>query len=188
VHPLEELPLRLAAADLVFVATSAGRRLLSGEQVSFALQGRPGRRLVLFDLSVPRNVDPDVQQTTGVRLLDLDDLQSAEQRDTSDMAAVELAVLVAAESFCAEVRSRTAGPLIAALRNRIEEVCLDQLQRAARGHALTDEALARMASSVAGAVAHSPTLLARNAAAEGDLDSLALLAAAFRLEGVTSDA
>jgi hypothetical protein len=43
-----------------------------------------------------------------------------------------------------------------------------------------------MASAVAGAVGHGPTVLAREAAGDADEVTLAVLAAAFTLQGVAA--
>jgi glutamyl-tRNA reductase len=70
----EELDALLAAADLVFVATGAGRPLIAATRLAEA--AGPGRReLAVFDLSVPRNVEPAARSVPGIRLFDLDDLQ-----------------------------------------------------------------------------------------------------------------
>lgn len=186
IHPLEELPERLSSADVLFVATSAGSRILSAALVHEVVQPRRDRPLTIVDLSLPRNVDPGVVEIPGVRLLDLDqlgDVGSGAVPDAYALEVAESATAVAAEAYCAEIRSRRAGPTIAALRTGIEDMCLDQLRRTAKGLDLLEEDLVRMASAVAGAVAHSPTLLARQAAANDDDATLALLRAAFRLDG-----
>jgi glutamyl-tRNA reductase len=186
VRPLGELPERLSDADVLFVATSAGRRLLSAELVLSVMQQRPGRSLTVVDLSLPRNVDPAVAAVPGVRLLNLDDLGDRGSGATPEGRAVAAATATAeaaADAYCAEMRSRRAGPLIASLRTGVEETCLEQLRRVTRGMALPEETLVRMAAAVAGAVAHAPTVLARQAAAEDDAAALALLRAAFRLDG-----
>lgn len=185
VHPLEELPSRLTSADVLVVATSAGRQILSAALVQQVLEARPERPLTIVDLSLPRNVDPAVVRIVGVRLLDLDDLADRGcgiAPDPDTLAAAETATDVAAERYCAEIRSRRAGPVINALRHQVEDVCLEQIRRTAKGLALSDDVLVRMASAVAGAVAHAPTLLARQAAAVDDETTLGLLAAAFGLD------
>jgi glutamyl-tRNA reductase len=189
VLPLEELATLLPTADAVFVATSAGRRLLTSATVADAVAARAGRPLTIVDLALPRNVDPLVGCVHGVRLLNLDDLSDAACRRTADQsgtANVESAVGVAADAYCAALRSRRAGPLVSALREQLQRLCLEQLRRTARGHQLPEEVLTHMASAVAGAVGHGPTVLAREAAGDADEVTLAVLAAAFTLQGVAA--
>jgi glutamyl-tRNA reductase len=186
VRPLSELPLWLAAADVVFVATSAGHALVGTDLVRTAMGGRADRRLVLVDLSVPRNVAAAVAGIPDVMLLDLDDLGDVADGATAltgaELHAVEEATSTAVAAYLAELRSRAAGPAIRALREHLREVCLHQLRRTAHGGLLDDETLDRMASAVAGAVAHGPTTLLRGAAALGDDAALCQVARAFRIE------
>ena len=71
----EELDWALAEADLLFVATASARAVVSACQLARATAARPDRELLVLDLSVPRNVEPEARCTPGVQLLDLDDLQ-----------------------------------------------------------------------------------------------------------------
>ena len=72
-HGWDRLPGLMAEADLLFVATGASRAVVSAEELCAAVEG--GRRLLAFDLSVPRNVQPEGRAVQGVYLFDLDDLQ-----------------------------------------------------------------------------------------------------------------
>jgi len=70
----DEVDALLAAADLVFVATSAAKPVLTASRLAEAVDSR-GRELAVFDLAVPRNVEPSARTLPGIRLFDLDDLQ-----------------------------------------------------------------------------------------------------------------
>lgn len=70
----EVLDAMLATADVIFVGTSAGAPVIEADQLADAV-GPGGRKVTVFDLSVPRNVDPAARDLPGVRLYDLDDLQ-----------------------------------------------------------------------------------------------------------------
>ena len=70
----DELDALLAAAQVVFVATSADHPVITAARLAEAV--RPGGRgLSVFDLSVPRNVEPSARSLPGIRLFDLDELQ-----------------------------------------------------------------------------------------------------------------
>jgi glutamyl-tRNA reductase len=178
----------LASADVVFVATSAGHALVDSGLVRTAVARRPDRRLVLVDLSVPRNVAPAVAGVPGTTLLDLDDLGDVVDGSTAlthaELGTVEQATDTAVAAYLAELRSRAAGPAVRALREHLQEVCLHQLRRSAHGGILDEDTLDRMASAVAGAMAHGPTTLLRDAAARGDGAGLCQVARAFRIEPV----
>jgi glutamyl-tRNA reductase len=71
----EDLEARLAAADLVFVATAGARPTLLRSQLERAAAARSHRELVVMDLAVPRNVELSARDVAGIELFDLDDLQ-----------------------------------------------------------------------------------------------------------------
>jgi glutamyl-tRNA reductase len=70
----DALDAMLSAADVVFVGTSASAPVLGAARLAEAV-GDSGRQLAVFDLSVPRNVDPGARDVPGIKLFDLDDLQ-----------------------------------------------------------------------------------------------------------------
>jgi glutamyl-tRNA reductase len=75
VGSLEELSDALLTVDLLAVATASARAVVSAEQLARAMEARQQRELVVLDLAVPRNVEPEARTIPGLRLLDLDDLQ-----------------------------------------------------------------------------------------------------------------
>ena len=178
-RPLDGLTTEIGHADLLISATAAGQALVTVGDVERALAGRT-RPLTVVDLSVPRNVEPAVGDLALVRLVDIEDL------DTDPAADPELAgPLVHAEALLREatrryvehVAARRAGPLIAAMRQCVVEVCLETLLRTTPSAARSD--LAVQAHRLAGRLAHPATMLARAAAASGDEATLLVLSEAF---------
>ena len=68
--PLSGLENRLSDVDIVFTATSSPQPLLTAESI---LQGRT-KPLLLFDLSVPRNIGPELEKIDKVKLFNIDSL------------------------------------------------------------------------------------------------------------------
>ncbi len=81
--PLELLPQSLSEADVVISTTSSPEYLLRRADVLEAMARRPSRPLLLVDIAVPRDIDPDVGLLDGVSLYDIDGLSR-----TSDAASV----------------------------------------------------------------------------------------------------
>ncbi len=65
----------LKLADIVITSTSAPHRILGVNDVARAVRKRRGRPLFMIDIAVPRDVDQDVANLSGVYLYDLDALQ-----------------------------------------------------------------------------------------------------------------
>ncbi|MDX2260457.1 MAG: glutamyl-tRNA reductase [Gemmatimonadales bacterium] len=76
--PWDALHRELAQADLAIVATGAPtppvRR--NGLELNRRVAGRDVRPLLLMDLSMPRNIEPEVVGLPGVTLVDLDTIQT----------------------------------------------------------------------------------------------------------------
>jgi glutamyl-tRNA reductase len=73
---LDRLDEWLIKADVVFVATSAPHHILTKNRLEKILQRRPMKKLIIIDLSQPRNVEETVKMLPYVELYNLDDLQS----------------------------------------------------------------------------------------------------------------
>ena len=69
----------LRHVDIAIVCTQAPHYVIDPPDVEVARAARGARPLVLIDLAVPRNVDPQVARQPGVRLYNIDDLQTLAQ-------------------------------------------------------------------------------------------------------------
>lgn len=72
----ENLPMALAGADGVIVATKASEYIVTTESIIKMQAIRSGsvKELCLIDLAVPRNVDPDLNLVKGIRIFDMDQI------------------------------------------------------------------------------------------------------------------
>ncbi|MGO0576547.1 glutamyl-tRNA reductase [Ornithinimicrobium panacihumi] len=131
----------VGAADLVVTGTGALGHVVGADLLTRArtAQGRAGAPMVLLDLALPRDVDPEVARLAGVRLWGLAELDEeldrarAEGETTDD---VELAVRAVREIVDGEVaehlarrRAARLAPTIAALRTRSAQVVEAELTR-----------------------------------------------------------
>jgi glutamyl-tRNA reductase len=117
---LDYLAQRVAAADLVITATRAPRPLVVAETVLPRTADRP---LLIYDLAVPRDVEPAVGALAHVELTDLESLRAvipagAERQD--GIAAAWRVVDEAVASYVYETHVRRAVPLIARLRAHVD--------------------------------------------------------------------
>jgi glutamyl-tRNA reductase len=143
--PLDAIDQELATADLVVASTAAVTPTVTLEAVRRGLAGRaPGGPLVVLDLGVPRDVDPDVRQLPAVVLADLDALRAVlDAEDESPSHEVErVRVLIGEETarFMSGQRSAKLAPTIRALRARAERVRQHELGRASSRLAGLDQA------------------------------------------------
>jgi glutamyl-tRNA reductase len=170
VESLDTLPQALADAVLVVGATAARSSVVTVADVRSALERR-GTPLVLLDIAMPRDIDPDVRELPDVKLIDLDDLERlcpvdtptrrAEQNRAEDLAVEE------AERLEDWLRSRAISPAIAELRTYAESIRTGELRRSAtRLRDLTPEQIAAVDALTSGIVKklmHGPTVALREA-------------------------
>ncbi|MBN2742620.1 MAG: glutamyl-tRNA reductase [Marinilabiliaceae bacterium] len=81
----------LAQVDVAIYTTGSREPLLTAALLEPIMQQRQGRPLLLIDLCVPRNIQPDVVKLPGVTLVDLDHLEN-EVRTNFDRRKGELEV------------------------------------------------------------------------------------------------
>ena len=161
----------IAAADLVVCATGARTSIIDRTTVAAALAGRSERPLTIIDLSMPRTVAPDVAGLPGVELIHLQDLHGG--HGDLQLKRASDAVRAEHERYRLWLAGRAAGPVIAALRQRITAICMVEAERHLGADA---DAFARR---LAGKVLHEPTMAIKELSVRGDTEAIDALAAAF---------
>ena len=119
-----ELEQVAASVDLIVCSSSSPETLIGAAMVRSMMSRRGGRPLVLLDLAVPRDVDPDVAGIEGAHLFNLDDLGTAVQaglkRRREEVPAAEAIIVEEVERVTAYLTSRQADPALAALVDEME--------------------------------------------------------------------
>ncbi|HZA22742.1 MAG TPA: glutamyl-tRNA reductase, partial [Dehalococcoidia bacterium] len=124
--PFDELTQQLNRADVVISSTGSPGYVLDRTTVQDAVQQRQGRPLLLIDIAVPRDIDPSVADLDGVRLYDIDALQSLSEADAAslekDIAWAEGIVDQETLKFQEWWSSLDVVTLIASVRERAEVI------------------------------------------------------------------
>ncbi len=148
----EQIGEALADSDIVLCATGAPHFIINEPMVRTAMERRGGMRLLLLDLSVPRNVDPSVAAIDGVTVYSMESLtQIAEENRLQREAQVERVERVIDEEIDAFRRaeiSRDTSRFVAALHRRTERVRRGHLDR--YGHFFDDPHRDHLESFTAG--------------------------------------
>jgi len=123
----------LVGADIVLSSTGCPHLVLTREDAERIAKEREGRPLFLIDIAVPRDIDPEVRQVAGVFLYDIDDLDQVISKNIKERnaAAAEAEKIVHSEAhqFKQKLAAERVVPTIVALRNRLEQICQDELER-----------------------------------------------------------
>jgi len=154
-----QLEQALVQSDIVLVSTGASYYILDPDTVGQALRRRKYTPLFMIDISVPRNIDPNINRIENAYLYDIDDLQSVVSTNLAerDDQAKEASVIIerAVEIFENLQSVRDVGPVVKCLRNRIEEICLEELAKNRNGFTTQEfERLQKIMRRAAHRIAH----------------------------------
>jgi glutamyl-tRNA reductase len=140
-------------------------------------------RRLLIDLGLPRNIAPDVARATGVELLDLETISlHAPLDELNTVADARTSVGDAASEFTAALRAESS---IVTLRRHVFDLLDAEIDRA-RGRGAGEET-ERALRHLAGVLLHTPSVRARELAAEGrDGEFAAALGTLFGLDAPTA--
>ncbi|HLW74915.1 MAG TPA: glutamyl-tRNA reductase [Gammaproteobacteria bacterium] len=186
---LDEMPAHLDEADIVIASTGSPEPLLRRAHVEAALSGRKRRPLLIVDIAVPRDVDPEVSGLEDVYLFSIDDLHKVVEDNLRSrrVAAQEAETLIEAHvaRFHEQQRGLEAVPAIRAVREHaagLRDHTLEQArQRLAHGEA-PEQVLRFLADTLTNRLMHAPTAYLRQAAHEGREQILRELNALFGLD------
>lgn len=191
IYPISEMMSVLAMSDLVFTSTAATEPLIDRAKLEAALE--PNRPLMLFDISVPRNVHGDVNELDNVQAFNVDDLKAvvAQNHETRRKMAMEAEKLLDehVEAFDIWWRSLETVSTISCLRNKVEAIREQELEKAlsrlgsefAEKHQEVIEALTR---GIVNKILHDPMVQLRS---QQDIEArkrcMQALQMLFNLEG-----
>ncbi|MGC9503294.1 glutamyl-tRNA reductase [Baaleninema sp.] len=130
VRPLSEMMSAVEEADMVFTSTGATEPILHRDN----LQPVAREGLMLFDISVPRNVHTNVSEIDGVRCFNVDDLKAvvAQNQESRRQMAMEAEGLLEEQvaDFENWWRSLETVPTISSLRRKVETIREQELEKA----------------------------------------------------------
>ena len=166
---------QLGLFGLVVVATRATGYLLTKEIVAPQLIRDRAQKLTILDLSIPRNVSPDLEQLKGIIIKSIDDL-----RDITDQTVTTRKTLVkeaepkveeAVEKISALLRREEAEPMVSDLYHRADKIRKQELEKALSKLNLPQhqqEVLEKMSLSLVRKLLAQPVVNLREAAKKGD--------------------
>jgi len=174
---LDALAQELARADIVICSTDAPHPIVRYAEVARALAARPDRPLVLIDLAVPRDVEPEVATMSGALLYDIDDIERSmhECFDARRRALDEAATIIAHEvdRFLVARAALACSPTLEALHRRAEYIRRIELARVEEElDPVQVELLEAVTRSLVTKLLHEPTVRLRQAGSLRHIGSL----------------
>jgi glutamyl-tRNA reductase len=169
----------LMQADIVICSTGAPHIVLHTEAVEKAQKIRYGRPLLIADLAVPRDADPQVASIPGVQLANIDDLdvivKTSHPLTVSICQEVEAIIQQELGDFCQWCNARRCVPLIQALHSKAETIYRAEVEQTLRRLGpLTprqERLVQAMGKAIAGKLLHEPIVRLRELAPDEDLST-----------------
>jgi glutamyl-tRNA reductase len=180
---LADLPAHLGRCDIAIIATAAPRPLVDARILRAARPAGVGP-LTLADLSLPRNVDPDVRTLPSVQVINLADLRDAAAAETldltTDIAVTEDIIEGELARYLRWLAGQSAAAALGQIRRDAENIAREELAHAAGGApSEVREAMERALLRTAHRLAHGPTRHLLTAAEAGDTRLVNLLGGLF---------
>jgi glutamyl-tRNA reductase len=175
-RPFTELEEALIEADVVISSTTAQRTIITVELMQRVIKQRNARSLLLIDIAVPRDIDPEAGKMDGVHLYNVDDLQAEVDKGINlrlqEVAQVRAIIAVEVESFEHWLSSLSVVDTISDLRHHVDLLRQQELARTLRqlSPTLTEReigAVQELANRLTNKLLHMPTLRLKDAAVAG---------------------
>ena len=171
---LGEMPDHLHQADIVISSTASQLPILGKGAVERALKQRKHRPILMVDIAVPRDIEPEVNKLDDIYLYSVDDLQEIideglrSRQQAAEQAEEIIDVQVA--HFNGWLQSLDAGLTIGTYRQSAEQLRDAELEKALallRRGVNAEEIIQRFAYNLTNKLIHQPSSQMKKASYEG---------------------
>jgi glutamyl-tRNA reductase len=154
----------LPEVDILIASSAAPHYILHKAEMQHVIGVRRNKPMFLIDISVPRNIEPEVNEIDNVFLYDIDDLQgvvNANLREREKEAGrAEEIIVEEVERMLARLKAQDIAPAIVSLREQLEEIRTSEIEKM-RGKlgVLTPqqkEAIDSLTRGIINKIAHGP--------------------------------
>ncbi|MEK6682280.1 MAG: glutamyl-tRNA reductase [Nitrospirota bacterium] len=153
-------------ADIVICSTGAPHYLIRYDMVEKIIHDRRNKPVFFIDISVPRNIDPEINKIDNVYLYDIDDLESVVQANKKERAkeGEKAEEMIGNEviTFSNWFKTLEVVPTIVALREKVEEIRKGEFEKTIpKLKDMTDEerdAIERLTTAIVNKIIHAPLI------------------------------
>lgn len=190
----DEFKQELKHIDIVICLTGAPNYILMKEEMHHIMKERKQKPVFIIDVSVPRNIDPAIDDLDNVYLFNTDHLEDIvdENADERKIEAGKASGIVESEveTFMKWQASLSSVPTIVALREKAEAIKNDELEKTLKklgplGEAQT-RAIEHLAAAIVNKLIHGPTAALKSAEEDKEL-VVDVIRRLFELEGEKDD-
>lgn len=163
--PLSAVPEQLYRADMLVTATASDLPIIGKGSVEAAMRARKQKPMVLIDLAMPRDIEPEIKSLDNIYLYDIDGLKSVVQANiqSREKAALQAESIIESETqaFFTWCASQKTVHLVKAYRKHHEQLrdeALAKAQKAIESGQPIEAVLAHLAHTLTNKLLHEPTI------------------------------
>ncbi|OON41301.1 glutamyl-tRNA reductase [Izhakiella australiensis] len=186
---IADIDARLGEADIIISSTASPLPIIGKGMVERALKQRRNQPMLLVDIAVPRDVEPEVGKLANAYLYSVDDLQAIIDKNMAQRQAAareaESIVLQESSEFMSWLRAQSAVETIREYRTSAELIRqeLESKALAALSQGVDPQiVLNELAHKLTNRLIHAPTKSLQQAARDGDHERLHLLRNSLSLD------
>ncbi|MBZ0156749.1 MAG: glutamyl-tRNA reductase [Alphaproteobacteria bacterium] len=161
----EDFLCELLHCDILICSTGAPAYVLLKDQMHKVMRERKHRPVFIIDISVPRNIDPEINRIENVYLYDVDNLQDVVENNIlerkREAEKAETIITEEVEAFVKWMASLNSIPTIVALRQKAEEIKEEELEKFRNKYPDLDngkkKAVEYLATAIINKLIHPPT-------------------------------
>jgi glutamyl-tRNA reductase len=131
--PFEHFTDHIDRADIVISSTGAPHFILNKTLVEQIIHRRKNKPMFFIDIAVPRDIEPSVNEIDNAFLYDIDDLQQVIDENLKERlkeaTRAEEIIDSEVQAFCQKMQSREVVPMIVQLRDTVDRVRRDEIER-----------------------------------------------------------
>lgn len=171
-----ELAQALVEADVVISSTTAPRALITRELMERVMEERNGRSLLLIDIALPRDIEPDVSELSAVHLYNIDNLQDEVSEGIrlrlQEIEHVQVIIAEEVRNFEQWLRSLSVVDTIRDLRQYADSLRAQELERTMHHLSPTlsereEDSVQELTTRLMNKLLHKPMSRLKEAAASG---------------------
>lgn len=185
---LSDIPEELDKADIVVSSTNSQLPLLGKGAVERSIRKRRHKPMLLVDLAVPRDIEPEVGDISDAYLYSVDDIRDVIEDNVKSraQAAEQAAVIIerGVEEYQKQLRALNAVATLRAFRAQADDIRQQELEKARRAlvnGAEAEKVLESLARGITNKLMHSPSVQLKKAVADGRDEVLHVMQELFGL-------
>jgi len=185
---LADVTERLPDADIVISSTGSQLPILGKGAVEGAIKARKWRPMLMIDLAVPRDIEPQVTEVPDIYLYTVDDMREVIEENlrlrASEASKADEIVAAGMQMLQEGLLERQSADVVKTYRDTalaIQQVELDKAFKMLEKGGDPAEVLSRLARGLTNKLIHAPTAGLRQLAKEGGSDDVSKMAAVLGL-------